>query len=69
MTGITQIASYFHYTAILCNDINYMYWYYLGYLVKKFFKCIVSKNLILILNLRNMMNKFKYTAIVIIHFN
>ena len=24
MTGITQIASYFHYTAILCNDINYM---------------------------------------------
>ena len=69
MTGMTQIAPYFHYTAILYNDINYMYWYYLGYLVKKFFKCIVSKNLILILNLRNMMNKFKYTAIVIIHFN
>ena len=24
MTGMAQIASYFHYTAILCNDINYM---------------------------------------------
>ena len=57
-------------TQLLCNDIIIWYWDYLGYLVKKFsVQCIVSKNLILILNIENMMNKFKYIVIVILHFN
>ncbi len=68
MTGLVQICILFPLHSY-CNDINYIDLVLFRIFGKKIITCnVLLNNLILILNLDDMINKFKYIIFVELHF-